>query len=258
MPESIPTYAANGSRLQSRRLANVLDLERQNRVVLKRSRKGKVLSARFFEGSRAPVRLHWKAGTRYSYQQRSEWMLARLPQMPVPPGLSESELVEELDGQRRKAFQAVPLSIARNTAKVISIKAGEKAERRQAIATVSSTDHNARGGLRGPVLPRSSSKLEMIFENGGSVLSTIKQEIFSRSVAEGHTYTEAARRAGYSAKSACCIGSQLARQPRIAQRVAELRQVQRSRQNAPGVAVVDAAGNTVGYIPVISISGTRV
>jgi hypothetical protein len=56
-------------------------------------------------------------------------MFTRLPQMPVSPGLCQSEFVEELDQQRRQAFQAVPLSVVRETAKVISIEAGKRAER---------------------------------------------------------------------------------------------------------------------------------
>jgi hypothetical protein len=129
MLDEIPTYAADGSRLRNRRLAKVLDLESRKQVVLRRNGKGKVQSAHFCEKSRSPVQAQWKAGTRYSYEKKSRWTLAPLPRMPVSPGQCPSERAEELDRERRKAFQAVPLSIVRQPARVISIAAGKRAER---------------------------------------------------------------------------------------------------------------------------------
>jgi phage terminase small subunit len=52
---------------------------------------------------------------------------------------------------------------------------------------------------------------------------TIRQLTFAENVARGKTNKEAALAAGYSARSAGCSGSQLVRQPKIAQRIQELR-----------------------------------
>jgi phage terminase small subunit len=56
------------------------------------------------------------------------------------------------------------------------------------------------------------------------VLNTLRQEVFARIVAEGRTYTEAAVVAGYSRRSASCLGSQLMKQRQIRERVTELKE----------------------------------
>jgi phage terminase small subunit len=55
------------------------------------------------------------------------------------------------------------------------------------------------------------------------ILSTLRQETFARNVAEGNSYRKAAVAAGYSVRSASCLGSQLMRQPAVAGRVRELK-----------------------------------
>src|SRR5438045_1492201 len=58
-------------------------------------------------------------------------------------------------------------------------------------------------------------------------LNTFRQELFARAVAQqGLSHKEAAAAAGYSPRSLNCIGSQLAKQPRIAERIRELRQAE--------------------------------
>jgi phage terminase small subunit len=52
---------------------------------------------------------------------------------------------------------------------------------------------------------------------------TIRQLTFAENVARGKSNREAAIAAGYSARSAGCLGSQLAKQARIAERIQELR-----------------------------------
>jgi phage terminase small subunit len=55
------------------------------------------------------------------------------------------------------------------------------------------------------------------------VLNTLRQEVVCRLVSEGKTYTHAAVAAGYSKRSASCLGSQLMHQTHIRHRVLELR-----------------------------------
>jgi len=50
-----------------------------------------------------------------------------------------------------------------------------------------------------------------------------RQEAFASAVAQGKTHREAALSAGYSARSATCLGSQLVKQKRVAERIEELR-----------------------------------
>jgi phage terminase small subunit len=57
------------------------------------------------------------------------------------------------------------------------------------------------------------------------VLNTLRQEVFARLVSEGRTYTQAALAAGYSRRSASCLGSQLMKQRQICERVSELKRV---------------------------------
>lgn len=56
------------------------------------------------------------------------------------------------------------------------------------------------------------------------VLNTLRQEVFARLVSEGHSYTTAAGEAGYSKRSAACLGSQLMKQRQVRDRVVELKQ----------------------------------
>jgi hypothetical protein len=51
-----------------------------------------------------------------------------------------------------------------------------------------------------------------------------KQELFAQKIAEGLSNSEAARVAGYSARSARCLGSQLIKRQKIRERIQELRQ----------------------------------
>ena len=54
-----------------------------------------------------------------------------------------------------------------------------------------------------------------------------KQEQFAQAIFQGKTKREAAILAGYSPKSAGCIGSELARLPKIRSRIEELREADR-------------------------------
>ena len=77
------------------------------------------------------------------------------------------------------------------------------------------------------------------------VLSIARQEKFARSVASGSNHAAAARTAGYSPRYAACLGYQLVKQPRVAERIRELRQL---GQNAQAITVVDGAGRPLFYI----------
>jgi phage terminase small subunit len=56
-----------------------------------------------------------------------------------------------------------------------------------------------------------------------SELTTVRWEVFARNVA-GKTHREAALLTGYPEHSASCIGAQLVKLPRIADRIHELRE----------------------------------
>lgn len=98
------------------------------------------------------------------------------------------------------------------------------------------------------------------------VLSTLRQETFARNVAAGKTFRHAAIQAGYSQRSASCLGSQLMKQPGIAARVRELkaaqprapitrdtvlRQLADQEQSAEHAVIIhDAVGRALGvFIP---------
>ena len=93
-------------------------------------------------------------------------------------------------------------------------------------------------------------------------MSTFKRERFCAAVAEGHTFTDAAKLAGYSARSAYSLGSSLARRPEIQARIQELRDRAGSvtLSELPGSSVqirriVDQAGRTLGiFIPIDAVS----
>jgi phage terminase small subunit len=56
------------------------------------------------------------------------------------------------------------------------------------------------------------------------MLTTFRQEIFCQNVAKGSRHKDAAIAAGYSQRTASCIGAQLAKMPLVAARIQELRQ----------------------------------
>lgn len=62
----------------------------------------------------------------------------------------------------------------------------------------------------------------MVNKSFMSRLSTFRQEEFAKAVAQGQSYSQAARTAGYSRRSCGTLGSELAREPRIAARIREL------------------------------------
>jgi phage terminase small subunit len=78
------------------------------------------------------------------------------------------------------------------------------------------------------------------------VLSTFRREAFALSVARGATYTRAALNAGFSARTARSQGCELAKNPKVAERIAELR---RTEARHP-VTIFDDAGTPIGlYVP---------
>lgn len=84
-----------------------------------------------------------------------------------------------------------------------------------------------------------------------------RRERFAEGLAAGKTYKEAAELAGYSARSATCLGSQLAKEPEIVQRVTELRNETRrslgayAASSSQAVTVLDGSGAVAGiWIPV--------
>ena len=113
----IPTYGADGVRRRDHSLETVLYLESRRAVVLQRTRKGEVVSARFYGESSTGMRTRLKAGTRYSYLEQigghRSWAHSRLPRIPVAgaEGLLNNELAAELDYERRLAFRAVQVSV---------------------------------------------------------------------------------------------------------------------------------------------------
>jgi hypothetical protein len=84
------------------------------------------------------------------------------------------------------------------------------------------------------------------------VLPTIKQEKFAERVAAGCNHAAAARQAGYSVRSAAWQAYQLTKTPRVAARIAELRQLS---QNPQGITIIDYAGRPLFHITVASGSG---
>jgi phage terminase small subunit len=87
------------------------------------------------------------------------------------------------------------------------------------------------------------------------VLNTIRQEVFCHLVSEGRTYTEAAVSAGYSKRSASCLGSQLMHQTHIRQRVLELRA---ARPETTRESVLAALAVEGALIPTSLVNGERV
>jgi Terminase small subunit len=84
------------------------------------------------------------------------------------------------------------------------------------------------------------------------VLSTNKQEKFAERVAAGCKHAAAARQVGYSARSAVWQAYQLTKTPRVAARIAELRQL---GQNSQAIAILDSAGTPLLYIALATSSG---
>jgi phage terminase small subunit len=91
---------------------------------------------------------------------------------------------------------------------------------------------------------------------------TARQEQFANAVAQGKTHHEAAIISGYSPRSACCIGAQLARQERVAQRIRELRedreralrtretilaQLNLERTDLKPITISDSSGKLLGF-----------
>jgi phage terminase small subunit len=81
------------------------------------------------------------------------------------------------------------------------------------------------------------------------VLPTIKQEKFAERVAAGCNHAAAARQAGYSVRSAAWQAYQLTKTPRVAARIAELREL---GQNSQAIAILDSAGKPLLYIALAS------
>lgn len=77
-----------------------------------------------------------------------------------------------------------------------------------------------------------------------------RQETFARETARGRSFREAAIAAGYSPRSATSIGSQLAKHPRVAQRIAELRERNNVLQGLGlPITAVDQCAPVVFFIP---------
>ena len=116
----ITAYGVDGLRRRNHSLETVLFLESRRTVVLQRTRKGEVVSARFYGESSTAIRTRLKAGTHYSYLEQigghRGWAHSRLPQIPVAgaEGLLNNELAGELDYERRLAFRAVQVSVRKN------------------------------------------------------------------------------------------------------------------------------------------------
>lgn len=88
---------------------------RSKRAVAQRNDRGVITCIHFYGESRKPLHSRFKAGTRYSYQEvvgcRRRWTHRVLPSVPLPSGLTGSELIEQLDLARRAAFQGVTNSV---------------------------------------------------------------------------------------------------------------------------------------------------
>jgi phage terminase small subunit len=93
-------------------------------------------------------------------------------------------------------------------------------------------------------------------------LLNAQQEQFAAAVAQGKSHREAAILAGYSLKSATCLGSQLAKRANVAERIVELREQRlralRTRETILGqlnlakhelqtITICDAEGAPVGF-----------
>jgi hypothetical protein len=109
-----PTYAPDGSRRRNHSLKTVLYMESHKTAVLQRTPKGEVLRAQLCGKSSVAARTRLKAGTYYTYcDGRHGWVHKRLPRMSVAgtQGLTNNELVAEVDYERRLAFRAVQVSV---------------------------------------------------------------------------------------------------------------------------------------------------
>jgi hypothetical protein len=113
----IPTYGADGLRRRNHSLETLLYLESRKAVVLRRTRKGEVVCARFYGESSIAIRTRLKPGTRYSYLEpiggHRGWAHSRLPRIPVACAeeLTNKEFAAEIEYQRRLAFRAVQVSV---------------------------------------------------------------------------------------------------------------------------------------------------
>jgi len=116
----IPTYGADGLRRRNHSLETLLYLESRKAVVLRRTRKGEVVCARFYGESYTPIRTRVKAGTRYSYLEQiggpRGWTHSRLPRIPVADAqkLTNKEFAAEIDYQSRLAFRAVQVRVRKD------------------------------------------------------------------------------------------------------------------------------------------------
>ena len=116
----IPTYGADGVRRRDHSLETVLYMESCKTAVLRRTRKGEVVCARFYGESSVAIRTRLKPGTRYSYLERigghRGWTHSLLPRIPVPGAqeLTNNELAAEVDYERRLVFRAVQVSVRKH------------------------------------------------------------------------------------------------------------------------------------------------
>ena len=110
----IPTYGADGLRRRNHSLETLLYLESRKAVVLRRTRKGEVVCARFYGESYTPIRTRVKAGTRYSYLEQigrhPGWAHTRLPR--IVSGL-QCETVRAIGIQRKftRSFLSTVISM---------------------------------------------------------------------------------------------------------------------------------------------------
>jgi hypothetical protein len=114
----IPTWRADGSRFRDFSLEAIEHLERLSKVVVKRSRRGKVLAAHFrpTDGSN-PLRATATLGQRYHVLEHAGnyrlWQHRRLiPSQDLEQLLGVAlDSPEEIDLYLRGIFRAVPLSV---------------------------------------------------------------------------------------------------------------------------------------------------
>jgi hypothetical protein len=116
----VPTYGADGLRRRNHSIETVLYLESRHAVALQRTRRGEVVSARFYGESSIAIRTRLKAGTRYSYLEQigghRSWAHSQLPRIPVARAqeLTNKEFAAEIDYERRLAFRAVQVSVRKS------------------------------------------------------------------------------------------------------------------------------------------------
>src|SRR5438270_536818 len=88
---------------------------RLKRATAQRNRRGVIICIHFYSESRKPLHSRFKAGTRYSHIEmvgcRRRWTHRNLPPMPVAAGLSAGEFLEQVDLERRSAFQSTLASV---------------------------------------------------------------------------------------------------------------------------------------------------